>query len=179
MNIQGLSTPARCFLATRQLNVDGPGCRNVTIYLISFARRWFCLLSDTRSVTTMGGFRSRSRLGSYLALFALAFQLAVSFAHVHLDHVASVSTTAATVASAQLSADDASAPSTPTGHENLADDFCPICTLTHLAGAIMPTQTPPLPLPSIFALSRLEAAIELSLAASHRVLFQARAPPIA
>jgi hypothetical protein len=117
-------------------------------------------------------------MGSYLALFALAFQLAVSFGHVHLDHIAPVSASAAMIASAQLSADDASAPATPTGHEGLTDDCCPICTLIHLAGALMPAQTPPLPLPSIFGRSRLEAAIEFNLAASHRVLFQARAPPI-
>jgi hypothetical protein len=49
----------------------------------------------------MGWFRSRSRLGSYLALFALAFQLAVSFGHVHLDHIAPTSALATTLASAQ------------------------------------------------------------------------------
>jgi hypothetical protein len=130
-------------------------------------------------LTTMRWFRSRSRLGAYLALFALAFQLAVSFAHVHLDHVAPVSADATALASTQASADDLNAQSSPTGHEDRVDDFCPICTLIHLAGAIMPADTPPLPLPSILARSRLEAAIEFSLAASNRVLFQARAPPIA
>src|SRR5262245_32631294 len=33
----------------------------------------------------MGWLRSRSRWGSYLALFALAFQLALSFGHVHIE----------------------------------------------------------------------------------------------
>jgi hypothetical protein len=123
----------------------------------------------------MGWFRSRSRLGSYLALFALAFQLAVSFAHVHLDQIAPIA--GATALVAQPSSDRVNTPSSPTGHEGPADDFCPICTLIHLAGALVPAETPPLPPPSIFGRSQLEAAVELDLAASHRVLFQARAPP--
>jgi Protein of unknown function (DUF2946) len=125
----------------------------------------------------MRWFRSRSRLGSYLALFALAFQLAVSFGHVHLDHIAPAS--AAALANAQPSSDAGTRPSSPTGREDPADDFCPICTLIHLAGALMPAETPPLPLPSAFAGLRLEAAVELHLTASHGRLFQARAPPLA
>jgi hypothetical protein len=126
----------------------------------------------------MGWFRCRSRLGTYLALFALAFQLAVSFAHVHLDHVASLSASAAALASAP-SDGAVNASSSPTEREDLADDCCPICTLIQLAGALVRAETPPLPLASVFGRSRLEAAVELSLAASHRVLFQARAPPVA
>jgi hypothetical protein len=105
----------------------------------------------------MGWFRSRSRSGSYLALFALAFQLAVSFGHVHLDHIAPVSA----------------------GREDLADDCCLICTLIHLAGALVPAETPSLPLPSVFGQLQLEAAVEFDLTASHGALFRARAPPIA
>jgi hypothetical protein len=127
----------------------------------------------------MHWFRSCSKLGSYLALFALAFQLAVSFGHVHLDHITPVSAGATARASTQASADDVNAPSSPTGRENPADDFCAICTLIHLAGALMPAQTPALPLPTIFGQARLEAAVEFNLTALYRVLFQARAPPLA
>jgi hypothetical protein len=127
----------------------------------------------------MGWFRSRSRLGSYLALFALAFQLAVSFGHVHLDHIAPTSALATTLASAQPPSDEVNAPSSPTGREDLADDFCAICTLIRLAGALVPAETPPLLLPSIFGRLRFAAAIEFDLAASHSALFQARAPPLA
>jgi hypothetical protein len=127
----------------------------------------------------MGWFRSRSRVGSYLALLALAFQLAVSFGHVHLDHIAPVSAGATALASAQPSGDSLNAPSSPTGREDLADDCCPICTLIHLAGALVPAETPPLPLPSGFGRLRLAAAAEFDLTASHGALFRARAPPIA
>jgi hypothetical protein len=127
----------------------------------------------------MRWFRSRKRAGSYLALFALAFQLAVSFGHVHLDRIAPLSAGTSALAGAQPSAADLNAPSNPAGREDLADDFCPICTLIHLAGALVPAETPSLPLPTVFGRLRLEVAAEFDLAASHATLFRARAPPIA
>jgi hypothetical protein len=127
----------------------------------------------------MRWFRSRSRLGAYLALFALAFQLAVSFGHVHLEHVAPASAGASALAGAPPSADDLDAPSKPTGRQDLADDRCPICTLIHLAGALVPAEMPSLPLPTVFGRLRLELAAEFDLKASHAALFRARAPPTA
>jgi hypothetical protein len=140
---------------------------------------WFCLLRDARNVTTMNWFRSRSRSGAHLALFALAFQLAVSFAHVHLERIAPASAGASALASVQPSADDLNAPSSPAGRERLADDRCPICTLIHLAGALVPAEMPSLALPSVSGRLRLKAAAEFDLTASHAALFRARAPPIA
>jgi Protein of unknown function (DUF2946) len=122
----------------------------------------------------MGWFRSRLRLGAYLALFALAFQLAVSFAHVHLDHIRP----AAAGARAPLAGEEASAPSSRSDHEDFADDLCPICSLIHLAGTLVPAETPPVPLPQDFGGLRLKAAVAIDVSASHRVVFQARAPPI-
>jgi hypothetical protein len=127
----------------------------------------------------MSWFRSRSRFGSYLALFALAFQLAVSFGHVHLEHIAPVSAGASALTGAPPSANDFTAPSKPTGRQDLADDCCPICTLIHLAGALVPAEMPSLPLPAVFGRLRLEAAAEFDLTASQGAPFRARAPPIA
>jgi hypothetical protein len=127
----------------------------------------------------MRWFRSRKRAGSYLALFALAFQLAVSFGHVHLERTAPPSAPPSALAGAQPSAADLNAPSNPAGREDLADDHCPICTLIHLAGTLVPTETPSLPLPTVFGRLRLEAAAEFDLTAPHAALFRARAPPIA
>jgi hypothetical protein len=127
----------------------------------------------------MNWFRSRSRLAAYLALFALAFQLAVSFGHVHLDHVGPLSAGTTARANTPPSTDGANAPSSPAGHENAADDLCPICTLIHLAGTLVPAETPPLPLPRIFGGLRLEAAVAFDLTASPIAFFQARAPPLA
>jgi hypothetical protein len=127
----------------------------------------------------MRWFRSRKRAGSYLALFALAFQLAVSFGHVHLERIAPPSVGASALAHAQPSGDDLNAPSNPTGREGLADDHCPICTLIHLAGTLVPAEMPSLPLPTFFGRLRLELAAEFDLTAAHAALFRARAPPIA
>ena len=127
----------------------------------------------------MRWFRSRKRSGAYLALFALAFQLAVSFGHVHLERIAPPSVGASALANAQPSADDLNAPSNPAGREGLADDHCPICTLIHLAGTLMPAEMPSLPLPTVVGRLRLEVAAEFDLTAAHAALFRARAPPIA
>ena len=127
----------------------------------------------------MRWFRSRSRLGAYLALFALAFQLAISFGHVHLERVVPLSSGASALAGAPPSADDLNAPSNPAGREHLADDHCPICTLIHLAGALVPAEMPSLPLPSAFGRLRLETAAGFDLTASQGAPFRARAPPIA
>src|SRR5262249_57036884 len=113
----------------------------------------------------MRWFRSRSKLGAYLALFALAFQLAVSFGHVHLERIAPLSAGASALASAQPSADDLNALSKPAGREDLADDRCPICTLIHLAGALAPAEMPALPLPSDFGPLRLQGRAALCVAA--------------
>jgi len=127
----------------------------------------------------MNWFRSRSRLGAYLALFALAFQLAVSFGHVHLERIAPPSAGAGALAGAPAAAADLNAPANPAGREDPADDHCPICTLIHLAGALVPAEMPALPLPCVFSRLRLELAAEFDLTASHAALFRARAPPIA
>ncbi len=130
-------------------------------------------------MTTMGWFRSRSRLGAYLALLALAFQLVISFGHVHLDHIAPTSAGARAVAGTQALDEGVTAPSNPTGREDLADDLCPICMLMHVAGALVPAETPPLPLPAIFGALRLETVVASDLTAAQGALFRARAPPLA
>jgi Protein of unknown function (DUF2946) len=130
-------------------------------------------------MTTMGWFRSRARLGSYLALLALAFQLALSFGHVHLDHVAPASAGAMAIASTQPSTEEVNAPSVPAGREDVADDVCPICALIHLAGALVPVEMPPLPLPSIFGSVLHEAAARFDVTAAPSARFRARAPPLA
>jgi hypothetical protein len=112
-----------------------------------------------------------------LALLALAFQLAISSGHVHLDHIALTSADATAIASAQPSSDDA--PSSSADREDVADDLCPICALIHLAGALVPVEMPPLPLPSIFGSVLHEAAARFDVTAAPSARFRARAPPLA
>ena len=129
----------------------------------------------------MGWLRSRSRWGSYLALFALVVQLALSFAHVHLEGGAPL----AGHASALFAVHPASAAAAavdPAGKEfpALPDDHCPICTLIHLAGALVPAAAPTLPQLAVFGRIPFAAAVEFDLARPHYYSpLGARAPPLA
>jgi Protein of unknown function (DUF2946) len=142
---------------------------------------------DTPSVMTMNWFRMRARWGSWLALLALAFQLVVSFGHIHAheieSHIASheieSDTHGAATDHAEPPGDAAPAHSHPDGDQSLADDCCPICALIHLTRTLVPSDAPSLPLPGTVERLQLEAAVEFDLTASDRALFRARAPPIA
>ena len=124
----------------------------------------------------MNWFRSRSRWGSYLALFALAFQLALTFGHVHLDRFAPPTADKFAVASADASSDARNAPADPAGQDDRA---CPICTLIHLAGALVLAEPPSLPLPDVFGPSQTETAVAFDFSKPQRAFFAARAPPTA
>lgn len=117
----------------------------------------------------MGWVRAERRLGGWLALFALALQLTLSFGHIHAeDFYRDASPQISHVAGEAGGAPAAPAPD---------HDDCSICVTAHLTGAAAlpaPLQFA-LPLPEPFA---WRAAIE------HRVVphavrqpFQARAPP--
>jgi Protein of unknown function (DUF2946) len=127
--------------------------------------------------TTMYWFRSRSRLGAYLALFALAFQLVLSFGHLHLEALA---TGASVVVSAQAQPNEPQS-SDLAGHElpARADGYCVVCALIHLAGSLTPAAPPSLPVPVSFDRLQRATAVAVELTAVHRAPFAARAPPIA
>jgi hypothetical protein len=122
----------------------------------------------------MHWFRSRLRLGSCIALFALALQLVLAFGHVHADGIAAHS-------SARIEASGGTPPAPASNDTSgLADDYCAICTLIHLAGALVPAELPPsLPLPVVFARWRPDAAATFALSISTPASFAARAPPVA
>jgi hypothetical protein len=117
-------------------------------------------------------------------MFALACQLALSFAHVHgwgFGPRAGATLTArlaAQLPSADQSSDrlpSAPAPSSP----KKGGDLCPICTLIGLAGSLLPVLPPSLSLPVVVPDSVLSIAAETERILSSPSLFQARAPPIA
>jgi hypothetical protein len=126
----------------------------------------------------MDWFRSRSSLGSWLALFALAFQLAVSFGHVHLDRVVPANGSALSGVHATTNANVAA-------HRHgdkspaLTDDYCAICALIHLAGTVVAAAPPDLPTPLRFGGLGSEPRAEFELTAPNHTPFAARAPPIA
>ena len=122
--------------------------------------------------------RSRSSPGSWLALFALAFQLAVSFGHVHgvpvLEHssvLLNVSASTGAESSSRGASDE-----TP-DHDG---DYCVVCALIHLAGTMLVVEPPAVALPATFGQMRSEAPVaEFGLIPAAHTPFAARAPPIA
>jgi hypothetical protein len=130
----------------------------------------------------MRWFRSNVRLGSYLALLALTVQLALSFAHVHLDGIGSrAAGTALSLLKGTPAAALPDAPAAPSKHGSggLADDFCAVCSLVQMAGSSVPAASPALPLPGPSSQIWRATRAEFRLAASRQFPFQARAPPLA
>jgi hypothetical protein len=119
-------------------------------------------------------FRYGGRFGSWLALIALAFQLAVSFGHVHLDGVRIASKADAV---GRLTHTAQSLPAQQPGDK---DDYCAVCASLYLAANSFLPLPPPLPVPLL--LSSAIAQIDYgaaSFVAPRRLAFQSRAPPLA
>ncbi|MGH7490001.1 MAG: DUF2946 family protein [bacterium] len=97
----------------------------------------------------------------------------LAFGHVHLDYSDAHSSTRI---------ERASGAPTPAGHDvpGVADDYCGVCALIHLASSLVPTEAAALPIPVAFRHWRpLDAALCLLLPASFPSPFSARAPPLA
>jgi hypothetical protein len=112
------------------------------------------------------------KLGSRLALFALAIQLVLTFGHIHR--------VSAGVAEAALSAlthqaNNSANPDNRSG--NTSDYDCPICALIQLASTSAVSVPPALPVPATFIVLRLATPEQPEWAASPHFSFQARGPP--
>ena len=115
------------------------------------------------------------RLGSWLALAALALQLVVSFGHVHLD---GVHRTYAAPAVSGLAAEASQLPAPQPGND--ADhDYCAICATIFLAANSFLPPAPQLPVPSVSQTVERFARVPVVFIASRRAPFQSRAPPLA
>ena len=117
---------------------------------------------------------TRGMLGAGLALCALALQLALSFAHVHLDGVRLHHTTAARGAIAQTQQLPGQQPA-----DSGDDDYCAICATIYLAANSLTPQAPQLPVPFVSRpIEHSDRAAVFSIA-PRRTAFQSRAPPLA
>jgi hypothetical protein len=127
----------------------------------------------------MRWFRSNLRAGAWCALFALAVQLTLSFGHVHLSGFLRPGS-AANVVLAEGGSPPAALPIAPANQKphGLADDFCAICSLIHLAGTLVTSAPPALPVPTASKALRLGVYAGRDLAAARPDFFQARAPPL-
>jgi hypothetical protein len=128
----------------------------------------------------MHWFRSHSRLGSCLALSALALQLALSFGHIHLEDILRDTSTAIEASTDESSSDERHSDALPADreHHEHEDEYCAIYAINGLLGSAQSTEPPALPLPLLLSRVRLSAGYEARLADRRHVLSQARAPPI-
>jgi hypothetical protein len=148
----------------------------------------------------MKWFRSNIRLGSRLALFALAIQFLLSFGHFHGGSAQAASASASArqselhgaVSSAILHLDalhralheEASRPvQTKTSSDHEPDgqpaDHCAICAVMALANALLVATPPCLPRLQAAAFSYLTRDAGSFCLNCRRVAFEPRAPPIA
>ncbi len=124
----------------------------------------------------MRWFRANRGVVTWLAFFALACQLLLSFGHVHVGKFSSGSAAWAAAETGDASADvpPSSPQKSPTG---LAGDFCAICANISLANTLVVPILSIILAPSLFT-----EVLRWSLAASEpasfdHVPFNARGPP--
>jgi Protein of unknown function (DUF2946) len=129
--------------------------------------------------TAMHWFRSRAKGYSFLALFALLLQLALSFSHLHLDAAVSGARHSSKIfavdnAAAPISAVDPASQDLP----EHGDDYCAICGVIHLARSVILSPAPSLLPPATYARAQFAPQTHSAAAEPSRTPFQARAPPI-
>jgi hypothetical protein len=122
----------------------------------------------------MRWYRRHQRVVGILALFALGFQLAVSFAHVHLDAVrqpsgVSVSGAAST---GRLPARAPDSPGAP--HSD-----CAVCIATALLSNALNGEPPAVSLPDLVRFAPSPSVSEARFSVARFYPFRTRAPPVA
>jgi hypothetical protein len=127
----------------------------------------------------MRWFRANKTCCGRLALFALALQFALSFAHIHPEDVfGSAKRGAVVVAAALPVADDVAGLRSDQATRDDAD-LCAICTTASLLNSSFIAAPPQLPPPAgLLGVDNSDRVAAL-LVAPHRAPFQSRAPPAA
>jgi hypothetical protein len=116
-------------------------------------------------------FRDHLGLGSWLALTALALNLALSFGHYHWSGGDRRLVLAVAVASSDGG---------DSGHrdDGFGDDRCPICMATAAIGTAFSAAAPSLPHPVAHVLVDRAAGPVRVLVGQLKAAFQSRAPPV-
>jgi hypothetical protein len=117
----------------------------------------------------MQWWRTKRRFGGWLALAALALQLALSFGHIHAEDFAGISRHSTAVASAAT-------PGTPWHPGD--HDGCAVCATVHMLGSLVAAVPPLLPQPTAFTIARRDVPPSHVVATSRGGLTKARAPPV-
>jgi hypothetical protein len=131
----------------------------------------------------MGWFRSKREAVAWLAFFALACQLVLTFGHVHTFghiHLGKISSGAAAAVAADgggiFDPSPSSPQKSPTG---LPDDFCAICANIGLANALVVPHSPIIIVPVSFVYVLPRSLAAAAPASFDHLPFSARGPPLA
>jgi hypothetical protein len=118
----------------------------------------------------------KRKYGSGLALFALALQFVLSFAHLHPEDIFGGGAASSTLSAAERSQPLSTDPD-PTSHN---DDYCAICATMYLLGSSPIPEAPPLS-PLLLVWQRIDRFDDTvaTFVALRRRPFQSRAPPSA
>jgi hypothetical protein len=130
----------------------------------------------------MRWFRANRLFGGCLALFALAIQLVISFAHIHPQTLSPRPelALAAKASGATVLADGESSFGGRTDNHGggLPHDSCAICASINLISSALTAQGPVLSIPANFDSVQLQSISDFEFQQSRHSLFQTRAPPI-
>ena len=131
----------------------------------------------------MRWFRANRLFGGCLALFALAIQLVISFAHIHPQDLSPRPEVGlgAKNSSATVLADSEDFFRKPTDNHGggLPHDNCAICASINLISSAVTVQGPVLSIPADFDSVQLQSISDFEFRSNRYSLFQTRAPPIA
>lgn len=114
--------------------------------------------------------RNNRRFGGWLALFALAVQLTLSFGHVHLEGIRGGADARVSLITER--------PELPAQHPGNDADHCAICATIHLASTSFLPDPPQLPLPFVSQTIEHFHHVAFTFIAPQRTAFQSRAPPL-
>ncbi|SRR5579883_791270 len=121
----------------------------------------------------MRWFRDNVRHGSWLALVAIAINIALSFGHVH---VAGQVSDRGLIAAAIGAIDHGKAPAHPDGP--FGDDLCPICIATSAIANAIASTPPAIPLQLNATVVDRPITIVRIAVTLPRAPFQSRGPPV-
>ena len=124
----------------------------------------------------MRWFRDNIRQGSWLALIALAVNLALSFGHFHASDGRVVSAGLFAKIASVAAPDDTPQPGHP--HDGQADILCPICVASAAMAHALASSPPALPVVFAVAVTDRTIASDAAIIEPQRAAFQSRGPPL-
>jgi hypothetical protein len=124
----------------------------------------------------MRWFRDNIKQGSWLALIALAVNLALSFGHFHASDGKLVSAGLFAKIVSVAAPDDTPKPGHP--HDGQADVLCPICAASTAMAHALASAPPALTVEFVAAATDRMVAFDVAIIEPQRTAFQSRGPPL-